>query len=215
MSCTNTSSCCCTKCCQGERGVAGPRGGRGPQGEVGPQGPQGLQGPQGDTGVILLHADHPKSISAGSSIQSIGSYELLDFSAIPSGTTFEMEFDVRSFGIGTGTGLLTFLLDESNIYIPELDIFSNPAIELEESEYEAFNFKLTLTKNTNTEGYISLVATRVPNAESNAPTLIHAVSKFIPLISTPGVEEVIEVIVKPNINRIFLDRVIIKYLLPN
>jgi hypothetical protein len=215
MCCTNTSSCGCTKCCQGERGVSGPRGARGPQGETGPQGPIGPQGPQGETGVILLHADHPKTLSAGGAIQSIGSYQLLDFSAVPSGTTFEMEFDVSSAGAGSGTGLLTFLLDESNIYVPELDIFSNPVIELPESESEAFNFKITLTKNTNTEGYFSLVVTRIPNREDNTPSLIFSVSKFIVLTTSPGNEEVIEVIVKPDFNRISLDRVVIKYLLPN
>lgn len=214
MCCTNTSNCGCTKCCQGERGVSGPRGAKGPKGDTGPQGPIGPQGPKGDTGVVLLHADHPKTISAGESIQSIGSYDLLDLSTVPSGTTFEIEFDINSYGSGTGTGLLTFLLAESNIYIPELDIFSNPVIELPESELEAFNFKITLTKNTNTEGYVSLVATRAPNRESNSPSTIFAISKFITLSTTPGNLEAIEIVVKPDFNRIILDRAIVKYFLP-
>jgi hypothetical protein len=194
----------------------------GPQGIQGPQGPQGdpgINGTNGTDGVIILHSVHPKDSSIGVAQQVLGDpngYTLVEWGIVASGTVIEMEFDLHTEGTVLEPipfGKVGFLLNESLTYIPEL-IFGDLPIPLVEDEYQALNIKITLTKNTNTEGYISLEATRISSGSHSTIFKVWGMSEFITLSTGPGTVERIEVLVNPDSNPIILDRVIIKQINP-
>lgn len=204
--------------------LTGPQGPEGPEGPEGPQGPQGDPGTPGNTTYFLKHSVHPKDSTSGLGIQTLGEaagYELVEWGEALSGATFEMEFDLHSFSAVKNTALLAFYLNESNVYLPDLGPFGDPTFPLESAGegFTSYNIKMTLTKNTDTEGYISMQAFSINNGSSTNPGLSHvyAMSKFITLATAPGIVEKIEVLVLPDptdTTAITLDRVNIKYIIP-
>ena len=83
----------------------------------------------------------------------------------------------------------------------------------------SFNIKMTLTKNTNTEGYISMQAYSINNGSSGPTGLafVWGMSKFITLATAPGIIEKLEVLVLPDpiiADPVTLNRVVIKYIIP-
>ena len=191
----------------------------GPQGIEGPQGPQGdpgTNGTNGTDGVIILHSEHPKDGSVGIGRQVVGDpagYTLVSWKAVPTGTIIEMEFDLHSVGPPTiDTAHIGFYLNESNTYLPA-DI-GTLAIPLKDDDYQALNVKFTLTKNTGTEGYVSMEATVIAGGSNAGISKVWGMSQFIVLATGVGIIEKIEVLVEPVNYSIILDRVIIKQINP-
>lgn len=191
-------------------------------GAAGAQGIQGIQGPagtNGTNGVIVLKSLHPKATTVGILPQIIGDplgYELIEWGAVLTGTILEMEFDIHSTGpVAATSAKLGFFLNKSNIYLPELSLGVLP-LTIPDNDYQALNVKMTLTKNTNTEGYISLQASLTGNGSNGNVTnnKIWEMSKFIVLTTVATIKERIEVQVDPGSNPVTLDRVIIKLINP-
>jgi hypothetical protein len=202
--------------------LTGPQGPEGPEGPEGPQGPQGDPGPPGNTTYFLKHSVHPKDSTSGPGLQTLGEvtgYELVEWGEALSGATFEMEFDLSiNFGVKQ-TAYLAFYLNESNVYLPELGVFGDPTLPLGDEEAISFNIKMTLTKNTDTEGYISMQAYSVNNGSAGLSGLafVWGMSKFITLTTAPGIVEKIQVLVLPDPvanDPVTLNRVNIKYIIP-
>lgn len=193
--------------------LTGPQGIQGP---TGPAGPAGTNGTNGTDGVIILHSEHPKDGSVGIGRQVVGDpagYTLVSWEAVPTGTIIEMEFDLHSVGPPTiDTAHIGFYLNESNTYLPA-DI-GTLAIPLNDDDYQALNVKFTLTKNTDTEGYVSMEATVIAGGSNAGISKVWGMSKFIVLATGVGIIEKIEVLVEPVNYSIILDRVIIKQINP-
>lgn len=196
----------------------------GPIGPEGPQGPQGDPGAPGNTTYFLKHSVHPKDSTSGPGLQTLGEaagYELVEWGIAKSGATFEMEFDLSADFIVKGTAYLAFYLNESNVYLPDLSVFGDPVLPIDAGGGGpvSFNIKITLTKNTNTEGYVSMQAFSINNGSAGTAGLefIWGMSKFITLATAPGIIEKLKVQVLPDpiiAEPVTLNRVVIKYIIP-
>lgn len=166
----------------------------------------------------ILYSVHPKDSTTTYAIETLGDplgYKLVEWGAVATGTILEMEFDLHSDGPQpeiAGSGYITFYLNESNVYLPDLNMLGNPTIPIVDDEYRSINVKITITKNTDTEGYISMIAIGDIAGGTSGPTgtIVWKMSKFITLATAPGVAERIEVLALAYSSPITLDRVIIK-----
>jgi len=169
----------------------------------------------------ILHSLHPKTSSVGLSAQNLtgAGYSLCNWSEEANGTVIEMEFDLHSNGAPPDPiddGYISFLLNESLVDLPkDLSVSPTLAIPLTDDDYMAVNIKITLTKSSNIEGYVSLVAnSSIVSGSFASSSNKYYMSKFIVLATGVGITEFIEVHVKPYANPITLDRVIIKKITP-
>lgn len=170
--------------------------------------------------IELLFAVFPRVDSTGTTLQNLdeGNLEIPAWFDVAVGTTYEMEFDLVSVGAPNDpldSGKLAIYLGESDVYIPELSA-GNPVLPLRLDDVQALNIKMTISKETNTSAYVSLVAeSSITSSSSTASNENYYVSKFITIATGTGILERIEVLVKPVSGQVItLNRVIIKKLNP-